>query len=841
MPPLGPSRLIVWTQSQGDNPPLPDFLSGELFGAPDAPIASTSRVDTSSAMSVPAETARHTNATARASDHIQLQPPSTVREALPDTGYPEIDNTQKFINALWANRRLQDSLLDEETLSRLQNPLRDPAILTPDQRLSLKLYLTGMKGTDDIYAKHRDAILERHPEDEIPSLYRLHKQIAELTGVQPLWHDMCPASCMAYTGPFENDVKCSFCKTAHDRYKPGTHTPLRQFATFPLGPQIQSRFRSLEGAYDMRHRERRMEEILEKLVKTAGKLDEIGDIYEGSNFWDAYCKGRIGKDDVCVIFSMDGAQLFEHKASNCWIYIWILVDVAPDQRYKKKYILPGAIVPGPDKPDCIESFLYPGFQHVAALQHEGMMVWDASDPTRPPFRVHIYLFLGEADHVGSTDMTGYVAHHGKNGCRHRCKRPGRRKPGASHYYSVCLKPDGYCEQGCDADDYEPSDVPESSAEDYYRDLQYLRNATSQSNYYSRRLQTGIVKPSIFSGLHPDRTSPIPSIFPGDIMHLFGLNITGLLVSLWRGTIDCDTKNGDDRSTWDWMCLRDADTWTKHGAAVAAAKHYLPGSFDRPPRDPAEKISSGYKCWEYLTWIYGLAPGLLYRVLPDPYWKNYCMLVAGARIMYQPKTVQAQRERAHQLISDFIYNYELSYMQRQTSRMHFAPQCLHSLSHTPTQTTCIGPLISTSQFPMERIIGDLGSEIKQPSLPFENLAQRALRRAQNNVLTAMFPDLDPVRPSQAPKHELGDGYTLLHPRQPGPRSVEDHEDVLIMRYIEEIVGTELARRVWVEEMECCVQKWARCRLPNGQICRSAWKEIANNMTRLARNVKVCQSL
>ncbi|KAI1791029.1 hypothetical protein LXA43DRAFT_1143119 [Ganoderma leucocontextum] len=138
--------------------------------------------------------------------------------------------------------------------------------------------------------------------------------------------------------------------------------------------------------------------------------------------------------------------------------------------------------------------------------------------------------------------------------------------------------------------------------------------------------------------------------------------------------------------------------------------------------------------------------------------------------------------------------------------------------------------------MERMIGDLGSEIKQPSLPFENLAQRALRRAQNNVLQAMFPDLDPIHLSQAPKHDLGDGYTLLHPRQPGPRSVEDHEDVLIMRYIENVVGTEEARSVWVEEMQCCVQKWARCRLPNGQICRSAWKEIANNMTRIARNVK-----
>ena len=131
----------------------------------------------------------------------------------------------------------------------------------------------------------------------------------------------------------------------------------------------------------MQHRQRRMEEILERLVKTAEKLDEISDIYEGSDFWDAYCQGCIGKNDICIIFSIDGAQLFEHKASNCWIYIWILIDVAPNKWYKKRYILPRAIVPGPKKPECIESFLYPGFQHIAALQHEGFMVWDTLDPS----------------------------------------------------------------------------------------------------------------------------------------------------------------------------------------------------------------------------------------------------------------------------------------------------------------------------------------------------------------------------------------------------------------------------------------------------------------------------
>lgn len=56
------------------------------------------------------------------------------------------------------------------------------------------------------------------------------------------------------------------------------------------------------------------------------------------------------------------------------------------------------------------------------------------------------------------------------------------------------------------------------------------------------------------------------------------------------------------------------TWIIHGSAVGHAKKYLPGSFDRPSRNPAEKINSGYKAQEYLTWIYGLCPALLYGVL-----------------------------------------------------------------------------------------------------------------------------------------------------------------------------------------------------------------------------------
>ena len=83
------------------------------------------------------------------------------------------------------------------------------------------------------------------------------------------------------------------------------------------------------------------------------------------------------------------------------------------------------------------------------------------------------------------------------------------------------------------------------------------------------------------------------------MHLAALNIPDLLINLWRGTLDCD--NNDDKRTWDWAVLT-GRTWEDHGRDVAACTPYLPGSFDCPPRNSAEKISSGYKAWEFLMYI-----------------------------------------------------------------------------------------------------------------------------------------------------------------------------------------------------------------------------------------------
>ena len=135
--------------------------------------------------------------------------------------------------------------------------------------------------------------------------------------------------------------------------------------------------------------------------------------------------------------------------------------------------------------------------------------------------------------------------------------------------------------------------------------------------------------------------------------------------------------------------------------------------------------------------------------------------------------------------------------------------------------------------MERVIGLLGGEIKQHSNPYANLSQRALRWCQVNTLKCIIPDLDSDSAEYQPpcrSVDLSDGFFLLRARECYPKHMSSAECQAFW--------------VWAGVPECLEQpkisRWARLRLPNGQIARSAWKECLKPLekVRMARNVKVC---
>lgn len=162
-----------------------------------------------------------------------------------------------------------------------------------------------------------------------------------------------------------------------------------------------------------------------------------------------------------------------------------------------------------------------------------------------------------------------------------------------------------------------------STSKYWKNLTYVLLAPTDAEYKRHHLAMGISKPTIFLGFHESHVLGVPKCFGSDMMHLLALNIPDFIIPLWCGTFSCDVD--DDRDMWTWAVLI-GDTWKQHGKMVASSTIHIPGCFGRPPRNIQEKINSGYKAWEFMLYLYGLAPGLLYGILPLEYWQHFCLLV-----------------------------------------------------------------------------------------------------------------------------------------------------------------------------------------------------------------------
>ena len=197
------------------------------------------------------------------------------------------------------------------------------------------------------------------------------------------------------------------------------------------------------------------------------------------------------------------------------------------------------------------------------------------------------------------------------------------------------------------------------------DLFHLIASENEDQYRRRRLNTGIGKPSIFDAI--PRILPLPTCFPGDIMHQPLINLAALLLDLWCARPGA--RDHDQLTDWPWAVLT-GDVWKKHGKVIAQAARFLPTSFGRTPRNPQEKVSSGYKAWEFLYYFYGEGPGVFYGVLPEIYYLHFCRLVRAIRIIYQRSISLEQLTVAHKLLLQWVVDFELLYYQRKLGRLHF---------------------------------------------------------------------------------------------------------------------------------------------------------------------------
>ena len=135
--------------------------------------------------------------------------------------------------------------------------------------------------------------------------------------------------------------------------------------------------------------------------------------------------------------------------------------------------------------------------------------------------------------------------------------------------------------------------------------------------------------------------------------------------------------------------------------------------------------------------------------------------------------------------------------------------------------------------MERVIGYLGSLLRQPSNPFRNLAAQTKRVANTNALVAMWPEFEKTKGDPSGSMDLGDGYLLLGPKDTTLYCVSPVEQTALDGFFSSQPGADNINQQ-------AIYRWGRLRVPTGQIARSRWKELerCSDMARTDRNIKVC---
>ena len=299
-----------------------------------------------------------------------------------------LDNLVPHLDALHTSTQFIDQIhltmlennpIPPESRERLQFPIVEAPDINADLRMCIDIFVQTINGSQATYDGICQAIKRRSPKIKTLTYDQMWRKLSDLTGVFPVMTDMCNSSCVAFTGPFSKLQSCPVCPS--ERYETVMQgnrlvsVPCKQALTIPVGPQIQAQYWSQEGAWNMGHRSRVMEPMLVRL-HAGGSIKSYDNVYSGSILIDAAMRGDLTPSDTILMLSIDGAQLYKSKQLDCWIYIWVLLNLAPELQYKKKYVLPGGFIPGPNKLKNLDSFVFTGLHHLSALQKDGLRIWD---------------------------------------------------------------------------------------------------------------------------------------------------------------------------------------------------------------------------------------------------------------------------------------------------------------------------------------------------------------------------------------------------------------------------------------------------------------------------------
>lgn len=323
--------------------------------------------------------------------------------------------------------------------------------LTPAEQLSLKHYIAWVdsRGTVKAYGFHAQ-VLQEATGIEILSLYMVRKLAMVLTGLSSQLVDMCPKSCMAFTGEFKDLNSCIYVRDKRCNEPCGQPRydmkgfPRAQMLYTPIAPVIQSYYMNEEMSKAMRYRHENLKKALEALPPDSDSEPSLGtkysDFSDSINHMNHFCDLHLFQDetDTAITISGDGAQLTMKKQSDVWVLVVTILNLPPNMRSKAANIIIPLVIPGPSSPGNVESFIYVLYEELAKLS---VGVWTKDAYSGKFFLLKVFLCGVLGDMLGSAKLSKMAGHMALYGCRFsmvRGARPSKDKGIIVLYYCIIL-------------------------------------------------------------------------------------------------------------------------------------------------------------------------------------------------------------------------------------------------------------------------------------------------------------------------------------------------------------------------------------------------------------------
>ena len=442
----------------------------------------------------------------------------------------------------------------------------------------------------------------------IPSLFKTQKRVAEISGLKAEYSDCCPKICCCYTGSYENLDRCPFPDCQEPRYD-GSGKPRMQFQHLPVGPRLQAMFLN--------------EDIIKLLNYRTSRTpnnhpdDTVSDVFDGKLYRDL-CGKFVRVDgqtfdhkyfednrDIALGLSLDGFPIFNKRNLSAWPVILINFSLPPDIRTHLAHLLCYGVVPSPKAVKDMDSFLYPLYLELKTLA-KGITTLDLHSKELFLLRAFLILIFGDMPAVAK--VMRMKGHNGFCPCRF-CEIHGVRYPTGSVYYVPLARSNG-------EESYDVKTLQKRTHERFLNQAEEVIKAPTAAEEDRLSMACGIKGLPLLSLIG---TLNLPLSFPFDFMHLIFENLIPNLVAHYTGNF-----KGLDAGTEDYVIP--ARIWSEICETGSASGDTIPSQFGaRVPNLERERSHMTAEAWSF--WVMYIAPVVLRDRFTKPrYYAHFMKLV-----------------------------------------------------------------------------------------------------------------------------------------------------------------------------------------------------------------------